>query len=44
MLHERSVEFTSEPTEQPYGIEAVATDLYGNGVVLVEHPSKAEAK
>ena len=43
-LRERDVEFTSEPTEQPYGIEAVATDLYGNGIVLVEHPSEAETR
>ncbi|MCO8256823.1 VOC family protein [Haladaptatus sp. AB618] len=41
-LRERGVEFTSEPTEQPYGIEAVAIDLYGNGIVLVEHPSGTE--
>ncbi|WP_266081892.1 VOC family protein [Haladaptatus caseinilyticus] len=41
-LREQGIEFTSEPTEQPYGIEAIATDLYGNGIVLVEHPSDAE--
>ncbi|WP_248905411.1 VOC family protein [Halocatena marina] len=41
-LRERGVEFTSEPKTQPYGIEAVATDLYGNGVVLVEHVSPEE--
>ena len=40
-LRERGVEFTSEPTEQPYGIEAIAIDLYGNGIVLVEQPSEA---
>jgi catechol 2,3-dioxygenase-like lactoylglutathione lyase family enzyme len=44
MLHERGVEFTSEPTEQPYAIEAIATDLYGNGIVLVEHHSEAAAR
>ena len=43
-LRERGVEFTSEPEEQPYGIEAVASDLYGNGVVLVEHPPEAETR
>jgi catechol 2,3-dioxygenase-like lactoylglutathione lyase family enzyme len=43
-LRERSVEFTSEPEEQPYGIEAVASDLYGNGVVLVEHVPEAGAR
>ncbi len=42
ILRERGVEFTSEPQEQPYGIEAVARDLYGNGVVLVERPSETE--
>lgn len=41
-LRERGVEFASEPEEQPYGIEAVASDLYGNGVVLVERaPAQA---
>lgn len=43
-LHEHGVEFISEPTEQPYGIEAIATDLYGNGIVLVEHPSEAKVR
>jgi catechol 2,3-dioxygenase-like lactoylglutathione lyase family enzyme len=40
-LRERGVEFTSEPEEQPYGIQAVARDLYGNGLVLVERPPEA---
>lgn len=35
-LRERGVEFTAKPEEQPYGIEAIARDLYGNGLVLVE--------
>lgn len=43
-LRDRGVEFTSEPEERPYGIEAVASDLYGNGVVLVEHPSDTEPR
>ncbi len=43
-LRDRGVEFVSEPKEQPYGIEAVANDLYGNGVVLVEHPPEAETE
>jgi catechol 2,3-dioxygenase-like lactoylglutathione lyase family enzyme len=43
-LRERGVEFTSEPEERPYGIEAVANDLYGNGIVLVEHPSEGETQ
>lgn len=41
-LRDRGVEFVSEPEERPYGIEAVANDLYGNGVVLVEHPEMGE--
>lgn len=41
-LRERGVEFTAEPEERPYGIEAVARDLYGNGVVLVEPAPPAE--
>ncbi len=43
-LRKKGIEFSSEPTEQPYGIEAIATDLYGNGLVLVEHTSEAEAR
>ncbi|WP_330631515.1 VOC family protein [Halocatena halophila] len=39
-LRERGVEFINKPAERPYGIEAVAEDLYGNGVVLVEQPSE----
>lgn len=41
-LRDRGVEFELEPEERPYGIEAVANDLYGNGVVLVEHPDMDE--
>ena len=41
-LRQRGVEFTAEPEEQPYGIEAVAHDLYGNGIVLVERVPEAE--
>jgi catechol 2,3-dioxygenase-like lactoylglutathione lyase family enzyme len=43
-LRDRGVEFITEPEERPYGIEAVASDLYGNGVVLVEHPSEGETQ
>ncbi|WP_435158158.1 VOC family protein [Haladaptatus sp. DFWS20] len=43
-LRGRGVEFTSKPTEQPYGIEAIATDLYGNGIVLVEHTAEPETR
>jgi predicted enzyme related to lactoylglutathione lyase len=30
------VEFTQEPAERPYGVEAVFQDLYGNRYALVE--------
>lgn len=36
MLRERGVEFQSEPQEQPYGIEAVFIDLYGNSFSLLQ--------
>ncbi len=39
-LIDRGVDFVTEPQERPYGIEAVAEDLYGNGVVLVEQPAE----
>jgi catechol 2,3-dioxygenase-like lactoylglutathione lyase family enzyme len=42
-LHKRGIEFTSEPEEHPYGIQAVARDLYGNEIVLVERTPEAEA-
>jgi hypothetical protein len=35
-LRERGVEFTSEPREEPYGVEAVFTDLYGNSFSLLQ--------
>ncbi len=35
-LKDRGVEFSREPTEKPYGIEAVFKDLYGNNYALVE--------
>lgn len=41
-LRDRGVEFTSEPEEQSYGTEAVASDLYGNEIVLVERPAETE--
>lgn len=43
-LRERGVGFTAEPEEQPYGIQAVASDLYGNGIALVENASEPEAR
>lgn len=41
-LVERGVTFTSAPTEQPYGLEAVLLDLYGNSYSLLQ-PSEAMA-
>lgn len=35
-LCERGVTFLSEPHEQPYGIEAVFADLYGNTFSLLQ--------
>ncbi len=39
-LVERGVTFTSPPTEQPYGLEAVFSDLYGNSYSLLQ-PAEA---
>jgi len=36
-LKGRGVSFSQEPTERPYGVEAVFEDLYGNSYALVEH-------
>jgi catechol 2,3-dioxygenase-like lactoylglutathione lyase family enzyme len=35
-LASRGVEFSSVPEEMPYGVQAVARDLYGNSLVLLE--------
>ena len=37
-LKERGVKLLSEPTEQPWGIQAVFEDLYGNKFSIVEEP------
>lgn len=37
-LKGRGVKFLSEPKEQPWGIEAVFEDLYGNKFAVVEEP------
>jgi predicted enzyme related to lactoylglutathione lyase len=37
-LKEKGVEFPTEPTERPYGIEAVFTDNSGNCFSLVQLP------
>ncbi|HZC06972.1 MAG TPA: VOC family protein [Ktedonobacterales bacterium] len=39
-LLERGVTFTSPPTEQPYGLEAVFLDLYDNSYSLLQ-PAEA---
>ncbi len=35
-LRARGVKFTQEPREQPYGLEAVFEDLYGNSYSLLQ--------
>ncbi len=35
-LRERGVEFQSEPRQEPYGVEAVFVDLYGNSFSLLQ--------
>lgn len=41
-LRERGVEFQSEPQEQPYGVEAVFVDLYGNSFSLLQPASRPD--
>jgi catechol 2,3-dioxygenase-like lactoylglutathione lyase family enzyme len=36
MLQERGLEFVSFPEDLPYGVQAVAKDLYGNDLVFLE--------
>lgn len=38
-LKGRGVKFLSEPKQQPWGIQAVFEDLYGNKFSIVEEPS-----
>ena len=38
-LKERGVEFTDEPTERPYGIDAGFRDPFGNGFRMVQGSS-----
>ena len=40
-LKARGVKFLSEPKEQPWGIQAVFEDLYGNKFSIVEEPAPA---
>ena len=35
----KGVKFQSKPEEQPYGVEAVCEDLYGNAISLVQPAS-----
>ena len=35
-LSAKGVEFLQEPSERPYGVEAVMRDISGNWLVLVE--------
>jgi len=35
-LKRRGVAFSQEPTQRPYGLEAVFQDLYGNAYALIE--------
>jgi catechol 2,3-dioxygenase-like lactoylglutathione lyase family enzyme len=45
-LRERGVEFTQEPTEQPYGIDVGIRDPFGNHIRIVEFapmPQEASA-
>jgi catechol 2,3-dioxygenase-like lactoylglutathione lyase family enzyme len=38
VLRERGVEFTDEPTERPYGIDAGVRDPFGNGIRINQPP------
>ena len=40
-LSGRGVEFSQEPTEQPYGLDCEARDPFGNRVRIAETPSAA---
>jgi catechol 2,3-dioxygenase-like lactoylglutathione lyase family enzyme len=42
-LSARGVEFTQEPAERPYGVEAVFRDPFGNWFSLGQHPAPAPA-
>jgi catechol 2,3-dioxygenase-like lactoylglutathione lyase family enzyme len=37
-LRAKGVEFTSPPTERPYGVEATFKDPFGNWFSLTQHP------
>ena len=42
-LKGRGVSFSSEPQEQPYGVEAVFQDLYGNSFSLLQPAETPQA-
>lgn len=42
-LKGRGVTFVSEPQDQPYGVEAVFVDLYGNSFSLLQQAENPEA-
>jgi predicted enzyme related to lactoylglutathione lyase len=41
-LSARGVKFSSPPTEQPWGIQAVFEDLYGNKFSVVQEPQTSK--
>ena len=43
-LKARGVKFTGEPKEEPWGIQAVFEDLYGNNFSIVEEPAGSEGE
>jgi catechol 2,3-dioxygenase-like lactoylglutathione lyase family enzyme len=43
-LSARGVKFNGPPKQQPYGIEAVFKDLYGNMFSVVEEPQKSKGE
>jgi len=40
-LKARGVPFVQEPTDKPYGVEAVFNDLYGNSYALVQRDASS---
>jgi len=40
VLRERGVEFKEAPRDYPWGVQAVALDLYGNSIVLLQPRSR----
>lgn len=40
-LQERGVEFTEAPIQQPFGLQAIFKDLYGNTYALLEPGQRA---